>query len=42
MDIETVITEKKPNGDKDSMVTTKKRNLNAELCKKWIEVVADL
>ncbi len=42
VDIETVITEKKPNGDKESMVTTKKRNLNAELCKKWIEVVADL
>ena len=42
VDIETVITEKEPNGDKESMVTTKKRNLNAELCKKWIEVVADL
>ena len=42
VDIETVITEKKTNGDKESMVTTKKRNLNAELCKKWIEVVADL
>ena len=42
VDIETVITEKKPNGDKESMVTTKKRNLNAELCKKWIDVVADL
>lgn len=42
VDIETVITEKKPNGDKESMVTTKKRNLNAELCKKWIEIVADL
>lgn len=41
-DIETVITEKKPNGDKESMVTTKKRNLNAELCKKWLDVVADL
>ena len=42
VDIETVITEKEPNGDKESMVTTKKRNLNAELCKKWIDVVADL
>lgn len=42
VDIETVITEKKTNGDKESMVTTKKRNLNAELCKKWIDVVADL
>lgn len=42
IDIETIITEIKPDGDKESMVTTKKRNLNAELCKKWIDVVADL
>lgn len=42
VDIETIETENKPNGDKESIVTTRKRNLNAELCKKWIEVVSEL
>lgn len=42
VDIETIETENKPNGDKESIVTTRKRNLNAELCKKWIEVASEL
>ena len=40
VDIETITT--KTGGDKESIVTTRKRNLNAELCKKWIDSVVEL
>ena len=42
VDIETVTNELKTNGDRESIVTTRKRNLNAELCKKWIDSVVEL